>query len=89
MTGETREEWGKGGGVGGGGRRRLCPERAGAAWDPGGRGRPPSAARCSCRRLFIVCLLPLGAVFLGRVLEDSELGHKQATGTQIHKTCYD
>lgn len=54
MTREARGRWGKGGGVGGGGRRRPCPECAGAAWGPRGRGRPRCATCCSCRRLFIV-----------------------------------
>ena len=60
MTGEPRGMWGKGRGLGGGGRRRLGPECAGAAWGPGGgRGRP--AARCGCCRFIIVSVRALGS----------------------------
>lgn len=64
MTREARGRWGKGRGVGGGGRRRLCPECAGARGARGGgagRAMPHAAAAAASS----LCLCYGSAQFSG------------------------
>lgn len=70
MTREARGRWGKGGGFGGGGRWRLCPECAGAAWGRRGRGRLAAPHAAAAPPLHCVSV---GAprTFPGKSLENS------------------